>query len=190
MNRLSFRTLLACALTLTWYLPQSAAATESQAPDHSTLAIPAARPADVASMDAIMVALYDVISGPKGQPRDFNRVRSLFAPGARIIPTRADKNGAIKADVMSIDDFVGMAGPVLEKDGFYEREIHRVAERYGAVAQVFSTYESRHAESDPKPFQRGINSIQLLFDGQRWWVMTIYWQIETPDLPIPAQYDN
>ena len=61
-------------------------------------------------------------------------------------------------------------------------------ECYGDIAQVFSTYESRHAEADAKPFQRGINSFQLLFDGHRWWVVTIYWQGERLDLPLPKQY--
>lgn len=149
---------------------------------------PSANPADVASMDAILSALYDVISGPRQQPRDWNRMRSLFAPGARVIPTHTDPNGVVKADAMSVADFISMAAPVLEKEGFYERESRRTVQRYGAIAHVFSTYESRHAISDATPFQRGINSIQLLFDGHRWWVMTIYWQVESPALPLPESY--
>ena len=103
--------------------------------------VPTARPADVASMDAILDALYDVISGPKEQERDWDRLRSLFAPGARIIPTHTDNNGVAQADVMSVPDFINMAGPVLEKEGFFERESHRTVERYGAIAHVFSTYD-------------------------------------------------
>ncbi|MEP6897845.1 MAG: hypothetical protein ABI870_04890 [Rhodanobacter sp.] len=139
-------------------------------------------------MDAILDALYDVISGSKEKQRDWNRMRSLFAPGARVIPTNIDDNGIAKADVMSVSDFIEMAAPVLKKEGFYERESRRTVQRYGAIAQVFSTYESRRAASDAKPFQRGINSIQLLFDGHRWWVMTIYWQAERADLPLPKRY--
>jgi hypothetical protein len=61
-------------------------------------------------------------------------------------------------------------------------------ERYGAIAQVFSTYASFHHADDAKPFQRGINSFQLFYDGHRWWVVTIYWQGEHEGLPIPRHY--
>ena len=59
---------------------------------------------------------------------------------------------------------------------------------FGNVCQVFSTYESRRAPSDEKPFMRGINSIQLVNDGKRWWVASVVWDTEKPDKPIPAQY--
>jgi hypothetical protein len=154
----------------------------------STPAAPAARSADVSSMDAIMKAVYEVISGAKGQKRDWNRMRSLFVPGARLISVHAGKDGVSTARVMSVEDYIRLAEPLMEKDGFFERESHRTLERYGDIAQVFSTYESRHAAADAKPFQRGINSFQLLFDGHRWSVVTIYWQGERPDMPIPKQY--
>ncbi len=89
---------------------------------------------------------------------------------------------------MSVPDFINMAAPILEKEGFYERESRRTVQRYGAIAHVCSTYESRHATSDAAPFQHGINSIQLLCDGHRWWVMTSYWQVESPPLPLPKLY--
>ncbi|WP_205746084.1 MULTISPECIES: hypothetical protein [Dyella] len=148
---------------------------------------PAARPEDVASINAIVGAVYDVISGPKGQERDWNRMRSLFAPGARLISART-KDGVTSARVLSVEDYIQLAGPMLKKDGFFEREAHRTEDRYGNIVQLFSTYESRHDASDAKPFQRGINSFQLMFDGKRWWVVTIYWQGETPEFPIPKQY--
>jgi hypothetical protein len=158
-------------------------ATEAEQP-----AIPAARPADVASMDAIIAAVYDVISGPKGQKRDWERMRSLFVPGARLIPAHTDASGTTKTSTLSVDDYIRRATPALEGQGFFERETHRTVERFGAIAQVFSTYDSRHAATDAEPFQRGINSFQLLFDGQRWWVVNIYWQAASAELPIPKQY--
>ncbi|HEV7779003.1 MAG TPA: hypothetical protein VGO76_19195 [Luteibacter sp.] len=138
-------------------------------------------------MSAIIEAVYNVISGPRGQPRDWDRMRSLFVPGARLISARTDKDGLTTAHVMSVEDYIRLGDPMLKKDGFFEREAHRTEERFGNIAQVFSTYESRH-EADAKPFQRGINSFQLLFDGHRWWVVTIYWQGERPELPIPKQF--
>ncbi len=139
-------------------------------------------------MPAIMHAVYDVISGPKGQKRDWDRMRSLFVPGARLIPVQTDKDGNTRTRMLSVEDYIRLGGPYLEKEGFFERETHREVDRYGAIAQVFSTYESRHGADDAKPFARGINSFQLFYDGKRWWVVTIYWQEEKPGLPIPKTY--
>jgi hypothetical protein len=149
---------------------------------------PGPRPGDVAAMDSILAALYDVISGPAGQPRDWDRMRALFAPGARLIPTvyRADSVPSLR--VWDVEQYITLVGPRLESSGFFEREVARRTERYGGVVQVFSTYESRRASADPAPFARGINSIQLWFDGRRWWIVTVYWESERPNNPIPPAY--
>lgn len=149
---------------------------------------PAANPKDVASMGAIIAALYATISGPAGQPRDWNRLRSLFAPGARLIPTAARPNAESGFRVLDVEGYIEGAGPYLEKNGFFEREIARRTESFGNITHVFSTYDSRHKADDAKPFSRGINSIQLMFDGTRWWVVTIFWDAERPDNPIPKKY--
>jgi hypothetical protein len=193
MSLVSFRKLLLpCALALAASLPQGAAAQNSapsSAPASGTAAAgtPAARPADVASIDAILKAAYETISGPKGYQRDWNRLRSLFVPGARMIPTHTSKDGVTTTRVLSVDEYIRLGDPKLKEIGFFEDEVHRTVQRFGNIAQVFSTYETRHAAAD-KPFQRGINSIQLLFDGHRWWIVTIYWQGERPDLQIPKQF--
>jgi hypothetical protein len=150
----------------------------------------AARTEDVASIDAIIAALYDVISGPAGQKRDWDRFNSLFVAGARLIPTGRTPQGGVRHRVMTPQEYAAMSGPVLEERGFFEREIGRTMERFGNVAHVFSAYDSRNAQADPQPFARGINSIQLLQDGERWWVVTIFWDSERADNPIPAQYLN
>lgn len=139
-------------------------------------------------MEAIIQSLYDVISGPAGESRNWDRMRSLFAPEARLIATGKRQDGSFGKRVMSVEDYIKLSGPVLEKDGFFEKEIARKVEQYGAVVHVFSTYESRRKLNDPDPFVRGINSIQLWNDGKRWWIITIFWQGETADNPIPAKY--
>ena len=149
---------------------------------------PAARADDVKSIEAIVAAVYDVISGPAGQKRDWDRMRSLFVPGARLIPAVASPNGGATARVLDIDGYIQRSGAALERDGFFEREIARKMEAFGNIAHVFSTYESKHAAADPTPFARGINSIQLLKDADRWWIVTIYWDSEKPGNPIPAEY--
>ena len=149
---------------------------------------PAASPMDVRTPDAILAALYEVISGPAGKPRDWNRFRSLFLPGARLIPTGRRPDGSTGARVLSPQDYITRTTPFFEKEGFYEKEIARRTDRFGNVLHVFSTYEARHKADDAQPFLRGINSIQLYFDGSRWWVVTVFWQPETPDSPLPKDY--
>jgi hypothetical protein len=150
---------------------------------------PAAKPADVASPDAILAATYDVISGPAGQQRDWDRFRSLFVPGARLIPVVAKKTGGgFETRIITPDEYAQKADAYFQKNGFAEREIAQKAERYGNIMQIFSTYESRHDPKDAQPFARGINSFQLLYDGTRWWVVTIYWLEETPENPLPKEF--
>jgi hypothetical protein len=170
----------------------SSAAPASPAPRPTSIAVhpdwPKANLADVQSVDAILAALYDVISGPAGQPRNWTRFRSLFIPDARLIPVRRDKTGP-GADVLPLtpEQYQQLAGIRLVKEGFFERGIHDTTESFGDIVHVFSTYESRHTR-DGAPFQRGINSIQLLKDGNRYWIVTILWDGESPTNPIPAKY--
>lgn len=147
--------------------------------------VPPAAPADVESIDAIITALYDVISGPVGQARNWNRMRSLFIPGGRLMPTGA-RQGARVMRVLEVNDYIAMSGPQLERMGFRERELARRTEQFGHIAHVFSTYEGR-SEADGMVI-RGINSIQLMNDGTRWWVVSVYWEAEGPDNQLPAKY--
>ena len=148
-----------------------------------------ADPADVSTLDGIMKAVYDVISGDRGKARDWDRFRSLFHKDARLIP--AGKNaqtGVVGARELTPEDYIKRSEPFLLKEGFFEREIARRVETYGNITHVFSTYESRHSVTDKTPFARGINSFQLLNDGKRWWVITIYWEGETQENPLPKKY--
>lgn len=139
-------------------------------------------------MDSIIASLYDVISGPAGQKRDWDRFRALFVPGARLIPTSKQPSGVFATRVLDPDGYIAASGPTLERNGFYEKEVARQVEIFGNIAHVFSTYESRRKPDDAKPFARGINSIQLMNDGGRWWVVTVYWQAESPENPLPSKY--
>lgn len=158
------------------------------APPAATATTPAVNPADVKSPDAILAAIYDVISGPAGQSRDWGRFRSLFTPGARLIPVIEKKDAPLEIRVLSPDEYVSHADPYFQKNGFYEREVARHEEKYADILEAFSTYESRHNAADAKPFARGINSFQLFFDGSRWWIVTIYWQQEISENPLPENY--
>ncbi len=147
-----------------------------------------AKPADVASMDSIIKALYDVISGPIGQKRDWDRMRSLFVPDARLGATLRTRSENIKYFGFSVDQFAQMADQIMTEKGFFEREVHRHVDTFGNMSQVFSTYESRWKADDAKPFERGINSIQLMNDGKRWWIVSIFWQGEDDKLKLPDEW--
>ena len=148
--------------------------------------VPAAKPEDVKSRDAILVAIYDVISGPAGD-RDWKRFRSLFLPQARFTQVSTGPDGSTAVIAWNVDEFVRDAGLVFAKEAFYEKAIVNRPETFGNVTHVFSSYESRHSPTD-KPFERGINSIQLLNDGTRWWVLSIFWDTERPGNPLPEKF--
>ena len=176
------------SLSLVVALSSPVASARAQATATTPPAAPAANPADVASLDAIIAALYDVISGPAGQKRDWDRMRSLFISGARLIPSSPSPDGKVVPRVLDVEGYIGRAGPNLEKNGFFEREISRKTESFGTITHAFSTYESRRTKEDATPFARGINSIQLVNDGTRWWIVTVFWDSERPNNPLPAKY--
>jgi len=150
-----------------------------------------AEPSDVESIEAIVAAAYDVISGPAGKKRDWKRERSLFISGARLIPTAVDagRNDVdLAPQVLDVDAYIARVKPYFATAGFYEKEVARRVEQFGQIAHVWSTYESRHDPNDAEPFMRGINSIQLFNDGSRWWILSIYWQHESRQHAIPEKY--
>jgi hypothetical protein len=156
-------------------------------PRHVELPTAAARAEDVGTIDGIMKAFYDVISGPAGQPRQWSRDRTLYIPDIRFVAMSEDKSGRPRAQIVSHQQFVDSSDSVLVKEGFYESEIHRVTERFGNIAHVFSTYESRN-KADGPVIARGINSAELFYDGRRWWIASNIWDDERPDNPLPAEY--
>lgn len=149
---------------------------------------PAANPADVATIDSTIAALYDVISGPAGKKRNWDRFRSLFIPGARLIPTGQRQGGGFGSTVLDPEGYITRSSPFLEEQGFFEKEIARRTETFSNIAHVFSTYEARRKADEKEPFMRGINSIQLMNDGKRWWIVTIFWEAERPDNLLPKKY--
>lgn len=149
--------------------------------------------ADVSSIDALIEALYEVISGPADEERDWDRFRTLFHESAVLVPTSQTAAGGYAPVSMTPDGFAERSAatmrsaPIFQGKGFYETEAARRIERYGSIAHAWSTYESRLDPAE-EPFMRGINSIQLIHDGSRWWILSVFWQHETPDVPLPDAY--
>lgn len=171
---------IAAIALITAMAPVSVAAQESK-----SVAVPTIepQPEDVATIDGIIKAFYDVISGPAGAPRQWARDRSLYIPDVHFV-SMAKRQGEIVAEVMDHQEFVDNSNSFLVSRGFYEIEIHRVTRRFGNIAHVFSTYESR-ATVDGPVTDRGVNSLELFWDGKRWWIAGAIWDEEREDNPIP-----
>ncbi|MBL9120835.1 MAG: hypothetical protein JNL80_13070 [Phycisphaerae bacterium] len=148
---------------------------------------PLGKPEDVKSVDAIVTAYYATVSGAKGEARDWNRLRSLMLPETQLFSTRLAGNRLLPI-VLKIDDYIEANRKYFEKGGYYEKEVNRKTDIFGNIAQVFSTYESRRHLEEHTPYSRGLNSFQLVFDGERWWIASVLWGAETQASPIPAQY--
>ncbi|TNJ43054.1 hypothetical protein KFZ70_11770 [Tamlana fucoidanivorans] len=142
----------------------------------------------VFTIDSTIKELYNSISGEKDVPRNWKQFKFLFRKDAKLIPSGKDKNGKWKTLYMSPDDYIKSSKDWLVSNGFIEREIKRKVERFGNIAQVFSSYECYHNNEEERPFMRGVNSIQLLNDGQRWWIINLFWTHETSETPIPDKY--
>jgi len=191
---MAFKKTIVCALMATGFVAVAAAGAAQEKKETSqasasvpTAAAPTANPKDVESLDALVQAVYDVISGPPG-PRDWNRFNSLFAPDARLIAVRTPKEGGKPSLVfMSPKDYEARAGKHFLEHGFFEHEISRKTDSFGAMTHIYTTYESRETK-DGKPIDRGINSMEFFYDGTRWWCVQIYWDSERAGNPIPEKY--
>ncbi|HEY1250921.1 MAG TPA: nuclear transport factor 2 family protein [Thermoanaerobaculia bacterium] len=155
-------------------------------PKHVEVATIEANPADVGTIDGMIKAWYDVISGPAGKPREWARDRTLYMKDLRFVMVETDKDGKIDPQIVNHQEYVDGSDASLSK-GFFEKEIHRVTERFGPIAHVWSTYETRRVENGPV-VRRGINSIELYWDGKRWWIANGVWTDETKENPIPKEY--
>ena len=135
---------------------------------------PMVRPADVATLDAILHALYETVSGPVGQARDWDRFRSLFLPNGRLMPIVSIPSAKAGVRFLSTEDFIRRVEPIFAVEDFWERETSRQTETVGHFAHVLSFYESLRSPDGP-PFERSVNSIQLFNDGLRWWIVNLMW---------------
>ena len=144
--------------------------------------------ADTATIGSIVSALYDCISGGPGEIRDWERFRNLFHEDARLIPSALEPDGKLRAQAYTPDGYIRRTEEFFLENGFFEKETARRVLAFGGIAHVFSTYEGRRKESDETPFLRGINSIQLLNEGDRWRIVTVFWQPESEGVRLPQEF--
>ena len=156
------------------------------APARVSIPTVAARAQDVETLDGIVAAFYEVISGPAGQPREWGRDATLYLEPIFFTIARIDpETGGPRGRTTSKQEFVDESDAWLTENGFVEREIHRETRRFGNIAHVWSTYAWSTADGETG---RGINGIHLYHDGSRWWITHATWDSEREDNPIPAEY--
>ncbi|HEU4535016.1 MAG TPA: hypothetical protein VFS00_12905, partial [Polyangiaceae bacterium] len=141
----------------------------------------APRPEDVGSVEGLMKAFYEIVNVSPEAPRQWDRDRTLYSPHLRFVAI----DGAGRVHVWNHQEFVDDTEPLVAR-GFREREIWRVTRRYGNMAHVDSTYETRQGPGG-RDLSRGVNSIDAYFDGARWWIASVVWQSESARFPIPAE---
>lgn len=171
-----------------WKIANAASTLEFQCErDLKAIAVPttATDPKDVSTIDGIIKAFYETISGPKGQPRQWGRDRTLYMPGVMFVSMN-ERDGKISAGVMTHQGYVNASNDSLVTGGFHESEINRVVKRFGNVAHVFSTYE--FTNDNKSVTGRGVNSIELYWDGTRWWIAFASWDEERPGNPIAKEF--
>jgi len=142
---------------------------------------------DVQSIESIMSALIDVISGSAKEERDWERFRYLFSEDAKLIPTQKDELGEVTYNYWTPAEYIDMYMKNRGGTAFYEQELFRITESFGNIAHCFSTYAVRTSENGEIE-RRGINSIQLLKGKDRWYIMNVFWSNESEDSRLPEKY--
>lgn len=171
-----------------WKIANAASTLEFQCErDLQIIAIPKieANPADVSTIDGIVKAFYEVISGKPGEPRQWSRDKTLYVPEVRFVSTGA-VNGKPHATILRHEQYVNSSNAFFVKEGFFEREIGRTVRQFGNIAHVFSAYEWE-TTGEKKEKGRGVNSIELYNDGKRWWISAVSWDDERAENPIPKE---
>ncbi|MBP0903597.1 hypothetical protein ACFSKN_03335 [Mariniflexile gromovii] len=143
---------------------------------------------NVLTINSTINTLYATISGEKGKKRDWALFKYLFHPDGKLITSGKNDESKFQIRYMKPDDYIKSSGKWIVDNGFIEKEVHRTVDAFGNIAHVFSTFESFHSKTDEEPFMRGINSIQLLNDGTRWWIVNVFWDNENRRNPIPRNY--
>jgi hypothetical protein len=145
--------------------------------------------ADDETPEACVHALYTVISGPPDAPRDWARFRRLCRPDARFLLATRGPDGAPLTQAFDVDAFVAEGTRSFAQRGLWERELVGRSERFGRVAHVFSSYESRLDRPDAPVVSRGVNSIQLVEEPDGGWrIAHLTWDRVPAEQPLPPTW--
>jgi len=142
---------------------------------------------DAETIESTMDAILEVISGPAGKKIDVERFRNLFKGDVKFLIRAKNKDGQLVIRESSVEDYAQNIMPRIAAQDFFETVGSLNIDRYGDIAQVFMVYETRRTATG-EPFDKGINSFQLIYDQNRWWIVSLMWQAESSGVPIPKKY--
>jgi|AntRauTorcE11898_2_1112593.scaffolds.fasta_scaffold14681_1 hypothetical protein len=143
---------------------------------------------NVSSIDSIVTSIYQVISGDKGEERNWDLHKTIFHPEARIISNYVDEEGKYQISFFTVDEYMNQFRDYFKENNTYEKDVNRVIEIFGNMAHVFSTFESYRNAEDSTPYKLGTASIQLYNDGDRWYVLNMYYKNESENDKVPNKY--
>lgn len=136
----------------------------------------------------LIEALYRMVSFGPGPEPDWEMFRGVFLPEAIVV---FSPRGTRPMRVMSVDGFIQdwkdfFRDAALEDKGFTETIAGMKVTEFGGLAHAWVIFEPRIGGTQPARQIRGLDSIELSFDGTRWWVAAITTDFEGPTQRIPA----
>lgn len=134
------------------------------------------------ALDKTLRQMYAAISFPEGEEPDWSCMTTVFHPHARF--TRITPEGI---DHWDFPSFQAMAMEMLDfgvYTSFFEEEIARQVQIFGALAHVLSAYQTKRSLEAASCLARGVNSIQLLWESGSWRVLSLLWDEATPNNPL------
>jgi hypothetical protein len=144
---------------------------------------------NLSTVDGIIHALYDAISGPVGEERNWDKFRNLFAENARMYSAVPVKDSGAALRCITPQEYAERNKTRFSDIGFYEEELYRITNTFGAGTQVLSTYELHFTNKDgEQEITKGINNIQLFFDGERYFIVSIFWDANSKNIEVPERY--
>ncbi len=136
----------------------------------------------VKTIEGTIGEIYKIISGERGENRNWEAFRQLFTPDAQFSVLSHDKTGNGKVKTFTLEEFVRVGMDAYEKDGFVEKPLKTVINQYNGIANVFQSYYAKELDFE----EEGVNSLQLIFDGKRWWITSVLWTSNGNGVELPA----
>lgn len=140
----------------------------------------------VKSIEGITNKMIELISGEIGEKRNWDEYRNLFLPTAQKISIGPGRGGTQRARVMNLEEFVRNVDPLYARDGFEEYAIGLTVNEFNGIANVFQSYYCKNLLGTYE--KRGVNSYQLVYLNDRWWIANTLFTPESDEATIPDKF--
>ncbi len=140
----------------------------------------------VKSIKGITDKMLDLISVEIGEDVNWDEYRNLFLPRSQKYFIRKGKDGRINVRSMNLEEFIRNVGPLYARDGFEEYSIGLEINEFNGIANVFQSFYCKNLKGTYE--KRGINSFQLIYADDRWWIASTTFSNESEDSPLPEKF--